>query len=995
MAVTVYAWTVSREKLAQSVELRVHQQLGDVERKVRERIQAYENILYGARGLFDAVGDASQAQWNAYGESLSLARRYQGFNALGYIAMVSPEAVAAHEAKLRAWGIPEYRVMGDRSQRPIPAVSLLHPPTYTRPTFGKDVLALGPARRDAADRARDTGLLSLTPPLRAAANTHANRGTAIIAYVPVYRRDRVIESLADRRSGLLGVAFVTTYAQEMLHGIATALDGVTLTISDVVGDGSRVPIFESGQAGTTGDDAGIIRRVEKRIDLAGRTWLFEGVSTPSIVTPFERRFPFIILIIGLLASAFLGALVTVSRNTRAKALSLAESMTRELEANRLALHDKTEELETVHRTSPLGLFRASPAGTIEVANPRAEELLAPGAASLVGLNWGDGLLPAERAVAQERIANWLESGTGIFAAEFRANVPGAARWLRITIAALADRSHLVGTVEDVTRRKQQEGELERTREFLQAVLQMLPVGVYARNEAGVFVLENRYAVGFLGNGATTVLGRTTAEIFGDEFARGSRAADLRALESQDPIVSEGELVTPGGDRRWVRMFKKGLTMSSGERFVVGVNLDLTERHAMETELRQSEAFISALIDTLPSPVFVKDTEGTYVLVNLAFAQLHDRHPRDIVGKRDEDFLDSSIVSANRDQNAELFQTGSRISVEELLRVADGTMRWTQKDKARILLPDGKQYIVGVISDIDDRVRAREELLEHRDNLQNIVDERTTELLVAKEQAESANKAKSEFLANMSHELRTPMHAIISFSGLGIEKTRLSQLDAAKTHQYFGRINSSARRLLALLNDLLDLAKLESGRMEYAWERVAVADIVQDSAREYEVLCRDKGVRLEIEGGPDAMVTADRLRIGQVMRNLLANAIKFSPAGKAITIRWQSGSLPDDLAPGTHESTFGVRITVSDEGIGIPEAELDSVFDKFIQSSHTVTGAGGTGLGLAICREIVTTHRGRVWAENNADAGASFHVLLPATTAVDTSASTSIPAARSA
>lgn len=220
-----------------------------------------------------------------------------------------------------------------------------------------------------------------------------------------------------------------------------------------------------------------------------------------------------------------------------------------------------------------------------------------------------------------------------------------------------------------------------------------------------------------------------------------------------------------------------------------------------------------------------------------------------------------------------------------------------------------------------------------------------------------------------------MHAIISYSKLGADKACDTRWDPAKASQYFDRIHSSARRLLVLLNDLLDLAKLESGHMAYAWETLALPDIVAEVTADCEVLCRDKGVTLAVPGGPASVIVADRLRLGQVLRNLLANAIKFTPAGRAVTVSWASDHIDDDTAADGNVRVPAVQLTVSDEGIGIPEAELASVFDKFIQSSKTATGAGGTGLGLAICREIVAAHHGRIWAGNNVAGGADFHVLL--------------------
>ena len=273
----------------------------------------------------------------------------------------------------------------------------------------------------------------------------------------------------------------------------------------------------------------------------------------------------------------------------------------------------------------------------------------------------------------------------------------------------------------------------------------------------------------------------------------------------------------------------------------------------------------------------------------------------------------------------------------------------------------------------------EELIRaHRDDLQTLVDERTAELLHAKESAEAANLAKSEFLANISHELRTPMHAILSFARLGRQKIADGSTPTTKISQYFQRIDQSGARLLRLLNDLLDLAKLEAGRMSYDMGVHDLRVLADDILVELRELASGKGVALVVEKPAfECVAWCDPVRVGQVLRNLLANAVKFTPEGRKVSVVFAMGELLDGH-PADERATYrpALQISVVDEGTGIPESELDAVFDKFIQSSKTKSGAGGTGLGLSICKEIVRYHGGRIWAGNNPDGGAFVSLLLP-------------------
>ncbi|HTQ06608.1 MAG TPA: CHASE domain-containing protein [Polyangiaceae bacterium] len=272
-------------------------------------------------------------------------------------------------------------------------------------------------------------------------------------------------------------------------------------------------------------------------------------------------------------------------------------------------------------------------------------------------------------------------------------------------------------------------------------------------------------------------------------------------------------------------------------------------------------------------------------------------------------------------------------------------------------------IIGTQIDISDRKRSEQEL-------ECLVQARTQELELAKAGAEAANRTKSAFLANMSHELRTPMHAVLAYARLALEAKL-----GPREHGFVLRIVESGERLLALLNDLLDLSKLEAGKVRVELAPHDLEALVREVGRELEPLILDRGLTLAVERAATCKsVTAnvDRVRMAHVFRNLLANAVRFSAPGGKLCVRFAEPE-SKDLGPST---TAALAIDFIDEGIGIPEGELELIFDSFVQSSKTHTAAGGTGLGLAICRQIAALHGGVVRAHNNARGGATFTVTLP-------------------
>ena len=253
------------------------------------------------------------------------------------------------------------------------------------------------------------------------------------------------------------------------------------------------------------------------------------------------------------------------------------------------------------------------------------------------------------------------------------------------------------------------------------------------------------------------------------------------------------------------------------------------------------------------------------------------------------------------------------------------------------------------------------------NLEKIVEARTFELRVAKDAAESADRLKSAFLATMSHELRTPLNSIIGFTGILLQEM-VGPLNPEQKKQ-MGMVRASSSHLLELINDVLDLSKIEAGQFQVSRERIDLNAIALKVMQSVQPLALKKGLALRCEL-PETLAPflSDRRRVEQILMNLLGNAIKFTESGE-IRVR---------IAPMGAE----VRIEVDDTGIGIAPEQLDRLFQPFFQIDTGLTRKyGGTGLGLSICKRLTELLGGRIWVESVPGRGSTFSVLLPAAEAV--------------
>ncbi len=411
------------------------------------------------------------------------------------------------------------------------------------------------------------------------------------------------------------------------------------------------------------------------------------------------------------------------------------------------------------------------------------------------------------------------------------------------------------------------------------------------------------------------------------------------------------------------LFKNQLTAPLLERSIIYSIV----RKQTKLELRANEVRFKAILETASDGIITLNDEGLITSYNPAAEKLFGYSANEVIGKNIMMLMPKKVGDQHDAYLAQYLSTnianiiGNGREVSGLRK--DGTEFPLYLSVADVGI-SGQNRFSGILRDLTIEKEAKETILQHNCKLEKEVLLRTAELQIEKEKAQKANNAKSEFLANISHEIRTPLYGILSFANMGIDRALTHK--AEKSKEYFGHIKESGDRLLNLLNDLLDLSKLEfnNNKMEFSNEDIKI--ITDRCFQSEKARLNEKKITWNIESRAESTIAqCNNDGIRRIISNLLSNAIHFSPVLGHIKIFLSL------------DSSF-LRFSISDEGVGIPENEMKIIFEKFVQSSKTNTGAGGTGLGLSICKEIIQIHKGKIWAENCVERGASFIFEIPVT-----------------
>jgi PAS domain S-box-containing protein len=399
---------------------------------------------------------------------------------------------------------------------------------------------------------------------------------------------------------------------------------------------------------------------------------------------------------------------------------------------------------------------------------------------------------------------------------------------------------------------------------------------------------------------------------------------------------------------------------------LAVKEDVTERRRAEAALQESEDKLATILDSVDAFIYIKGTDYRYRYANRRVCELFGKAMENIVDHEDSEFFDQATAENLRTNDRRVIELGERVVEEEVNIAPDGSIAGAFLSiKIPLRESDGTIHaLCGISTDISTRKQAEAELEQYRHHLEALVDSRTSELAEAKDVAEAASRAKSVFLANMSHEIRTPMNAIIGLTHL-LQK----EVGDAKVLERLQKIAGSAQHLLHVINDILDLSKIEAGHLVLEQADFSPRQLVADVFSMLGEQARAKGLQLSSDIAPivPARLRGDPVRVQQALVNFVGNAIKFSESGR-IDVRLAAGEM--------HGDSVLLRLEVEDEGIGMTPEQQGRLFKAFSQADDSMTRKyGGTGLGLAINGHLALLMGGDIGVSSVPGKGSTFWMTM--------------------
>jgi PAS domain S-box-containing protein len=957
------AWVCQRANTERQSH-RFRQVADQVSGTLLERMGAYEHGLRGARGAVIAAGpQLSRARFLAYSRSRDYAREFPGVRGFGYIQRVAPGDEAEFVQLAREDGMPGFdthALVPHQDDRFI--ILYIEPSASNRAAIGFDI-ASESMRRQSAILAARTGKATLTPPITLVQQEGLVR-QGFLLLLPVYREDAHPTSDDERWEATRGWAYAPLTIDTVLGELGSEAQPYALSISDP-GESGQSPPFLSTHGFDALADSPLA--AERRLDVHGREWRLQVRARPGY--PASMAF----------APPWLAGAVTAFFGLLTVALWYMASQSRERRRTAFLDHAK---LAALVSGSTDGIIACGADGRITLWNAAAERMLGYAESEALGQP-----LQALLVDDQERPAIPALTAEASSAPCRVRHKDGSVLDTVVSVSKVRDTSGdthgLSLFLHDITRHVRAEEQFRR-------VVEASPSAILMVDHAGMVQLANAKAEELFGYPREALLGQPMDRLLPNDVKQHHAGYIERYfnLPEARPMGAGRDLygLRRDGTRVPVEIGLNPINMADG-RYALAFIIDITERKRQEesimrlnatleqqvlertAQIRTYSSRLGAILEHAGYAIIAIDLEGRITLFNPAAERMLGHAAADMTGGAGIDGLhdDAELWSRSLALSA-LLDRHVPASFAQIASIATRSgsdiAEWTYVRSDGTHLP----VALNVSALRDEQGEASGFLIMASDLTEQ--KRRDSELHQAISAAEQANRSKSDFLANMSHEIRTPMNAILGMLYL-LDKVELPAMamDMAR------KINVAARSLLSIINDVLDFSKIEAGRIELEEAPFDLAEVLDNVAALMASAVDIKAVEMLVSPAPEGAryLRGDALRLGQVLVNLVSNAIKFTERGEvALTVH--------RLA---HEDSGVARLhfTVVDTGIGIPAVKRKMIFSPFSQvDSSTTRKYGGTGLGLSICHRLVQLMGGTLVVDSEQDEGSRFHfeVVFPIT-----------------
>ncbi|VVB85315.1 Methyl sulfide methyltransferase-associated sensor [uncultured archaeon] len=477
--------------------------------------------------------------------------------------------------------------------------------------------------------------------------------------------------------------------------------------------------------------------------------------------------------------------------------------------------------------------------------------------------------------------------------------------------------------------------------------------LYIYNGEGYFKEVNNTALRLLGCTTEEIIGTHISEWITPESLNIARE-DLQKRTAGEPVESPIilEVICKNGEHRWIEIRRRIIKDGDKVKEVHGIGRDITEKRMLEQELIESEVKYRDLFEKADDPMYTLDTEGYFQTINNAGLKALGCTKKDVIGSHISRWLTPESLRVSIELLQKQISGGDQLEQPPTLEIIckNGDHRLAEIRTRVIREGDRITGVHGIARDVTEKRRLEQKIQEYHETLK-----KSCEDLI------EADRIKTEFISNITHELLTPLTSIRGFTELLYDETTGKINDGQKKSLQIILRNSD--RLIRLIKDLLDVSHLEKNKFGMRFGLVSIGDVISKCMQDVQPQAKYKEITITQNISTLPSIWGDEGRLTQVITNLLANAIKFTPQKGTITVA-------------AKENQNEVKISITDTGIGIPHDQLSRIFERFYQIDGSNSRKyGGAGLGLSICKSIVESHYGSIWAESDCN-GSTFHIVLP-------------------